>query len=137
MGKMIKVTSLIGIILQSFLALILLILLILTMTGVISPDLTTTVNGEVTVQDETTAQITFAIVFGAFFIGAIIVDILGIVGLKKMKTSSKASGIIYIIGAVLSFNMITFIAWLICGILLIQQNKQQVGYDAQDMIYES
>ncbi|MGW7812582.1 DUF4064 domain-containing protein [Staphylococcus xylosus] len=137
MNKTIKVTSLIGIILQSFLALIFLVYLILMMTGGLSPDLTTTVNGEVTVQDEAISKLTFTILFSVLFVVAIIADILGIIGLKKMKTSLKSSGVLYIIGAVVSFNMITFIAWLICGILLIQQNKKQVSQETQDMKYES
>ncbi|PTL06100.1 hypothetical protein BUZ15_14610, partial [Staphylococcus gallinarum] len=106
--------------------------LILTITGVLSPDLTTTVNGEVTVQNEATSKLTFTILFSVLFVVAIIADILGIIGLKKMKTSLKTSGILYIIGAVVSFNMITFIAWLICGILLIQQKKKQMSQETQD-----
>ena len=72
MNKIIKVTSLIGITLQSFLTLIFLVYLILTITGVLSPDLTTTVNGEVTVQDEATSKLTFTILFSVLFVVAII-----------------------------------------------------------------
>lgn len=49
MEKLIKVTSLIGIIIQSFLTLLFLLFLILSATGIIQPELTTTVNGEQTI----------------------------------------------------------------------------------------
>ena len=39
------------------------------------------------------------------------------------KTNTIASGVFYIIGAILSLNMITFISWLVCGILLIKKDK--------------
>lgn len=52
MEKLIKVTSLIGIIIQSFLTLLFLIFLILSATGIIQPELTTTVNGEQTIQSQ-------------------------------------------------------------------------------------
>ena len=39
------------------------------------------------------------------------------------KTNTIASGVFYIIGAILSLNMITFISWLVCGILLIKKTK--------------
>ena len=38
-----------------------------------------------------------------------------------------ANCVFYIIGAILSLNMITFISWLVCGILLIKINRQNKG----------
>lgn len=125
MTKLIKVTSLIGILVQSFLALMWLVYLILTITGTVSPDLTTTVNGEVTVQDEDTSKTVFSMIFGGLLVFYLISILLGVIGLKKMTNQPKKSGTFYIIGAIVSLNMITFIAWLICGISLKKESNNQ------------
>lgn len=120
MEKLIKVTSLIGIIIQSFLTLLFLLFLILSATGIIQPELTTTVNGEQTIQSPETAQATFVTIL---FVVSLVSDLLGIIAMKKLFVNNKASGILYIIGAVISANLLTFIAWLISGISVLRYNK--------------
>lgn len=122
MEKLIKVTSLIGIIIQSFLTLLFLIFLILSATGIIQPELTTTVNGEQTIQSPETAQATFVTIFAILFVVSLASD-LGIIAMKKLFMNNRASGILYIIGAVISVNLLTFIAWLISGISVLRYNK--------------
>ncbi|HDH1241610.1 TPA: DUF4064 domain-containing protein [Staphylococcus aureus] len=127
MEKLIKVTSLIGIIIQSFLTLLFLIFLILSATGIIQPELTTTVNGEQTIQSPETAQATFVTIFAILFVVSLASDLLGIIAMKKLFVNNRASGILYIIGAVISAvisaNLLTFIAWLISGISVLRYNK--------------
>ncbi|QER12338.1 DUF4064 domain-containing protein [Staphylococcus aureus] len=120
MEKLIKVTSLIGIIIQSFLTLLFLIFLILSATGIIQPELTTTVNGEQTIQSPETAQATFVTIL---FVVSLVSDLLGIIAMKKLFVNNKASGILYIIGAVISANLLTFIVWLISGVSVLRYNK--------------
>lgn len=43
--------------------------------------------------------------------------------MKKLFVNNRASGILYIIGAVISANLLTFIAWLISGISVLRYNK--------------
>lgn len=123
MEKLIKVTSLIGIIIQSFLTLLFLIFLILSATGIIQPELTTTVNGEQTIQSPETAQATFVTIFAILFVVSLASDLLGIIAMKKLFVNNKASGILYIIGAVISANLLTFIVWLISGVSVLRYNK--------------
>ena len=110
MEKLIKVTSLIGVIIQSFLTLLFLLFLILSATGIIQPDLTTTVNGKETV---------------IFFVVSLVADLLGIFAMKKLFVNNKMSGILHIVGAVISANLLTFIAWLISGISILRYNKTE------------
>lgn len=93
MEKLIKVTSLIGIIIQSFLTLLFLLFLILSATGIIQPELTTTVNGEQTIQSPETAQATFVTIFAILFVVSLVSDLLGIIAMKKLFVNNKASGI--------------------------------------------
>lgn len=123
MEKLIKVTSLIGIIIQSFLTLLFLIFLILSATGIIQPELTTTVNSEQTIQSPETAQATFVTIFAILFVVSLVSDLLGIIAMKKLFVNNKASGILYIIGAVISANLLTFIVWLISGVSVLRYNK--------------
>ena len=125
MEKLIKVTSLIGVIIQSFLTLLFLLFLILSATGIIQPDLTTTVNGKETVQSPETAQATFVTVFAIFFVVSLVADLLGIFAMKKLFVNNKMSGILHIVGAVISANLLTFIAWLISGISILRYNKTE------------
>ena len=122
MEKLIKVTSLIGVIIQSFLTLLFLLFLILSATGIIQPDLTTTVNGKETPE---TAQATFVTVFAIFFVVSLVADLLGIFAMKKLFVNNKMSGILHIVGAVISANLLTFIAWLISGISILRYNKTE------------
>ncbi len=123
MEKLIKVTSLIGVIIQSFLTLLFLLFLILSATGVMHPELTTTVNGEQTVQSPKTAQATFVTIFAIFFVISLVSDLLGIIAMKKIFVNNKVSGVLHIIGAIISANLLTFIAWLISGISILSYKK--------------
>lgn len=123
MEKLIKVTSLIGVIIQSFLTLLFFLFLILSATGVMHPELTTTVNGEQTVQSPETAQATFVTIFAIFFVISSVSDLLGIIAMKKIFVNNKVSGVLHIIGAIISANLLTFIAWLISGISILSYKK--------------
>ncbi|OHO71462.1 hypothetical protein HMPREF2580_09075 [Staphylococcus sp. HMSC036D05] len=125
MNKAIKITSLIGLILQSFLTLLFLLFFVLSITGILHPELTTSVNGETTVHDTETAQSTFSLVFGVLLFFALLSLLLGIFGLRKMKSNLKVSSVFYFIGAVISANLITFISWITCGVLLISTYKDK------------
>lgn len=63
MNKAINITSLIGIILQSFSSLLFLVFLILSITGAMDANFTTTVNGETTVHSAEAAQHVFNVGF--------------------------------------------------------------------------
>ncbi|WRN53639.1 DUF4064 domain-containing protein [Staphylococcus aureus] len=123
MEKLIKVTSLIGIIIQSFLTLLFLIFLILSATGIIQPELTTTVNGEQTIQSPETAQATFVTIFAILFVVSFSFRFIRHYSYEKLFVNNKASGILYIIGAVISANLLTFIVWLISGVSVLRYNK--------------
>ena len=43
--------------------------------------------------------------------------------MKKLFVNNKMSGILHIIGAVISANLLTFIVWLISGISILSYNK--------------
>ncbi|MCG2351607.1 DUF4064 domain-containing protein [Staphylococcus epidermidis] len=125
MNKAINITSLIGIILQSFSSLLFLVFLVLSITGAMDANFTTTVNGETTVHSAEAAQHVFNVGFLVIFIVAIFSLIFGIIGMMKKKTNTIASGVFYIIGAISSLNMITFIYWLVCGVLLIKKRQNK------------
>lgn len=125
MNKAINITSLIGIILQSFSSLLFLVFLVFSITGAMDANFTTTVNGETTVHSAEAAQHVFSVGFLVIFIVAIFSIIFGIIGMMKKKTNTITSGVFYIIGAILSLNMITFISWLVCGILLIKKRQNK------------
>ncbi|MCY1598292.1 DUF4064 domain-containing protein [Staphylococcus pettenkoferi] len=125
MEKLIKVTSLIGVIIQSFLTLLFLLFLTLSATGVIQPDLITTVNGKETVQSPETAQSTFVTVFAIFFVTSLVSNLLGILAMKNLFENNKMRGMLHIVGAVISANLLTFIAWLISGISILRYNKKR------------
>ena len=87
------------------------------------PELTTTVNGEQTVQSPETAQATFVTIFAIFFVISSVSDLLGIIAMKKIFVNNKVSGVLHIIGAIISANLLTFIAWLISGISILSYKK--------------
>ena len=118
-------TSLIVVIIQSFLTLLFLLFLTLSATGVIQPDLITTVNGKETVQSPETAQSTFVTVFAIFFVTSLVSNLLGILAMKNLFENNKMSGMLHIVGAVISANLLTFIAWLISGISILRYNKKR------------
>ena len=71
-----------------------------------------------------TAQATFVTIFAILFVVSLVSDLLGIIAMKKLFVNNKASGILYIIGAVISANLLTFIAWLISGISVLRYNTK-------------
>ncbi|NKO94611.1 DUF4064 domain-containing protein, partial [Staphylococcus aureus] len=63
------------------------------------------------------------VLFLFLFIFGIISIILGAIGMFKASKNKKMSGILLIIGAVISGNIITFALWLVSGIKLLTNNK--------------
>ncbi|KIT93555.1 DUF4064 domain-containing protein [Staphylococcus aureus] len=122
MEKSIKIMTIIGIVIQGLATVFSLLLMVLAASGVMTTDVSTTVNGEVDPVDAETAAI-FTVLFLSLFIFGIISIILGAIGMFKASKNKKMSGILLIIGAVISGNIITFALWLISGIKLLTNNK--------------
>ncbi|EML0008589.1 TPA: DUF4064 domain-containing protein [Staphylococcus aureus] len=122
MEKSIKIMTIIGIVVQGLATVFSLLLMVLAASGVMTTDVSTTVNGEVDPVDAETAAI-FTVLFLSLFIFGIISIILGAIGMFKASKNKKMSGILLIIGAVISGNIITFALWLISGIKLLTNNK--------------
>lgn len=122
MEKSIKIMTIIGIVIQGLVTVFSLLLMVLAASGVMTTDVSTTVNGEVDPVDAETAAI-FTVLFLSLFIFGIISIILGAIGMFKASKNKKMSGILLIIGAVISGNIITFALWLISGIKLLTNNK--------------
>ena len=122
MNKAINITSLIGIILQSFSSLLFLVFLVFSITGAMDANFTTTVNGETTVHSAEAAQHVLVLDFWLYSSLQFFQSFWNY-RYDEEKTNTIASGVFYIIGAILSLNMITFISWLVCGILLIKKDK--------------
>ncbi|AJP26144.1 TPA: DUF4064 domain-containing protein [Staphylococcus aureus] len=122
MEKSIKIMTIIGIVIQGLATVFSLLLMVLAASGVMTTDVSTTVNGEVDPVDAETAAI-FTVLFLSLFIFGIISIILGAIGMFKASKNKKMSGILLIIGAVISGNIITFALWLVSGIKLLTNNK--------------
>ncbi|EOB0502074.1 DUF4064 domain-containing protein [Staphylococcus aureus] len=122
MEKSIKIMTIIGIVVQGLATVFSLLLMVLAASGVMTTDVSTTVNGEVDPVDAETAAI-FTVLFLFLFIFGIISIILGAIGMFKASKNKKMSGILLIIGAVISGNIITFALWLVSGIKLLTNNK--------------
>lgn len=124
MEKSIKIMTIIGIVVQGLATVFSLLLMVLAASGVMTTDVSTTVNGEVDPVDaETAAAAIFTVLFLFLFIFGIISIILGAIGMFKASKNKKMSGILLIIGAVISGNIITFALWLVSGIKLLTNNK--------------
>ncbi|MEG3216920.1 hypothetical protein RH778_000479 [Staphylococcus aureus] len=123
MEKSIKIMTIIGIVVQGLATVFSLLLMVLAASGVMTTDVSTTVNGEVDPVDAETAAAIFTVLFLSLFIFGIISIILGVIGMFKASKNKKMSGILLIIGAVISGNIITFALWLISGIKLLTNNK--------------
>ncbi|CPD61016.1 DUF4064 domain-containing protein [Staphylococcus aureus] len=123
MEKSIKIMTIIGIVVQGLATVFSLLLMVLAASGVMTTDVSTTVNGEVDPVDAETAAAIFTVLFLSLFIFGIISIILGAIGMFKASKNKKMSGILLIIGAVISGNIITFALWLIIGIKLLTNNK--------------
>lgn len=122
MEKSIKIMTIIGIVVQGLATVFSLLLMVLAASGVMTTDVSTTVNGEVDPVDAETAAAIFTVLFLFLFIFGIISIILGAIGMFK-ASKTKMSGILLIIGAVISGNIITFALWLVSGIKLLTNNK--------------
>lgn len=122
MEKSIKIMTIIGIVVQGLATVFSLLFMVLAASGVMTTDVSTTVNGEVDPVDAETAAAIFTVLFLFLFIFGIISIILGAIGMFK-ASKTKMSGILLIIGAVISGNIITFALWLISGIKLLTNNK--------------
>lgn len=122
MEKSIKIMTIIGIVVQGLATVFSLLLMVLAASGVMTTDVSTTVNGEVDPVDAETAAAIFTVLFLSLFIFGIISIILGAIGMFKASKNKKMSGILLIIGAVISGNIITAL-WLISGIKLLTNNK--------------
>ncbi|MCL7539915.1 DUF4064 domain-containing protein, partial [Staphylococcus aureus] len=123
MEKSIKIMTIIGIVIQGLATVFSLLLMVLAASGVMTTDVSTTVNGEVDPVDAETAAAIFTVLFLSLFIFGIISIILGAIGMFKASKNKKMSGILLIIGAVISGNIITFALWLVSGIKLLTNNK--------------
>ncbi|HDJ7654926.1 TPA: DUF4064 domain-containing protein [Staphylococcus aureus] len=125
MEKSIKIMTIIGIVIQGLATVFSLLLMVLAASGVMTTDVSTTVNGEVDPVDAETAAAAaiFTVLFLSLFIFGIISIILGAIGMFKASKNKKMSGILLIIGAVISGNIITFALWLVSGIKLLTNNK--------------
>ncbi|HDP1871064.1 TPA: DUF4064 domain-containing protein [Staphylococcus aureus] len=123
MEKSIKIMTIIGIVVQGLATVFSLLLMVLAASGVMTTDVSTTVNGEVDPVDAETAAAIFTVLFLSLFIFGIISIILGAIGMFKASKNKKMSGILLIIGAVISGNIITFALWLISSIKLLTNNK--------------
>lgn len=131
MEKSIKIMTIIGIVVQGLATVFSLLLMVLAASGVMTTDVSTTVNGEVDPVDAETAAAIFTVLFLSLFIFGIISIILGAIGMFKASKNKKMSGILLIIGAVISGNIITFALWLISGIKLLTNNKPK--YEISDL----
>ncbi|UMT80909.1 DUF4064 domain-containing protein [Staphylococcus roterodami] len=124
MEKSIKIMTIIGIVVQGLATVFSLLLMVLAASGVMTTNVsTTTINGEVDLVDAETAAAIFTVLFLFLFIFGIISIILGAIGMFKASKNKKMSGILLIIGAVISGNIITFALWLVSGIKLLTNNK--------------
>lgn len=123
MEKSIKIMTIIGIVIQGLATVFSLLLMVLAASGVMTTDVSTTVNGEVDPVDAETAAAIFTVLFLSLFIFGIISIILGAIGMFKASKNKKMSGILLIIGAVISGNIITFALWLVSCIKLLTNNK--------------
>ncbi|HBC8088096.1 TPA: DUF4064 domain-containing protein [Staphylococcus aureus] len=123
MEKSIKIMTIIGIVIQGLATVFSLLLMVLAASGVMTTDVSTTVNGEVDPVDAETAAAIFTVLFLSLFIFGIISIILGAIGMFKASKNKKMSGILLIIGAVISGNIITFALWLVSRIKLLTNNK--------------
>lgn len=63
------------------------------------------------------------IIFVILFVVFLVLDLLGIIVMKKLFVNNRVSGILYIIGVVISVNLLIFIVWLISGIFVLRYNK--------------
>ncbi|HDG8498836.1 TPA: DUF4064 domain-containing protein [Staphylococcus aureus] len=123
MEKSIKIMTIIGIVVQGLATVFSFLFMVLAASGVMTTDVSTTVNGEVDPVDAETAAAILTIFFLFLFIFGIISLILGAIGMFKASKNKKMSGILLIIGAVISGNIITFALWLVGGIKLLTNNK--------------
>ena len=71
------------------------------------------------------SSLIFNWIFGVLMVASFISFIIGFTALKLMTKKTTMSAVFYIIGGVVSLNLITIVAWMICGILILK-NKAAV-----------
>ncbi|MDU4770532.1 MAG: DUF4064 domain-containing protein, partial [Staphylococcus lugdunensis] len=98
MIKTIKVTSLIGLILEGFLSLLFALFFATSISGLSHSEIQTTVNGETTMQSAETSSLIYNWIFGVLMAVSIISFIIGIIALKIMTKKTTMSAVLYIIG---------------------------------------
>ena len=122
MIKTIKVTSLIGLILEAFLFLL---FFVGSVSGISHSEIRTTINEQTTTKSTEMSSLIFNWIFGVLMVASFISFIIGFTALKLMTKKTTMSAVFYIIGGVVSLNLITIVAWMICGILILK-NKAAV-----------
>lgn len=125
MIKTIKVTSLIGLILEAFLSFLFLLFFVGSVSGISHSEIRTTINEQTTTKSTEMASLIFNWIFGVLMVASFISFIIGFTALKLMTKKTTMSAVFYIIGGVVSLNLITIVAWMICGILIFK-NKAAV-----------
>lgn len=123
MEKSVKIMTIIGISVLGLATVFNFLFMVLAASGVMTTDMSTTVDGEVNSLDPETAAAVYTVLFLFLFIFGIISLILGTIGMIKASKNKKLSGILLISGAVVSGNIITFVLWLISGIKLLTNKK--------------
>ena len=127
MIKTIKVTSLIGLILEGFLSLMFALFFAMSVSGLSHSEIQTTVNGETTMQSAETSSLIYNWIFGVLMTVSIISFIIGIIALKIMTKKTTMSAVLYIIGGFVSLNLIAIFAWTFCGVLLLKNKEALKG----------
>ena len=127
MIKTIRVTSLIGLILEGFLSLLFALFFATSISGLSQSEIQTTVNGETTMQSAETSSLIYNWIFGVLMVVSIISFIIGIIALKIMTKKTTMSAVLYIIGGFVSLNLIAIFAWTFCGILLLKNKEALKG----------
>lgn len=125
MIKTIKVTSLIGLILEAFLSFLFLLFFVGSVSGISHSEIRTTINEQTTTKSTEMSSLIFNWIFGVLMVASFISFIIGFTALKLMTKKTTMSAVFYIIGGVVSLNLITIVAWMICGILIFK-NKAAV-----------
>ncbi|MDU0994939.1 MAG: DUF5084 family protein [Staphylococcus lugdunensis] len=125
MIKTIKVTSLIGLILEAFLSFLFLLFFVGSVSGISHSEIRTTINEQTTTKSTEMSSLIFNWIFGVLMVASFISFIIGFTALKLMTKKTTMSAVFYIIGGVVSLNLITIVAWMICGILILK-NKAAV-----------
>ena len=113
MIKTIKVTSLIGLILEAFLSFLFLLFFVGSVSGISHSEIRTTINEQTTTKSTEMSSLIFNWIFGVLMVASFISFIIGFTALKLMTKKTTMSAVFYIIGGVVSLNLITIVAWMV------------------------